>query len=317
MSENIILVSFLAALRVVLPMGILMLIGFTCRVKNLIDRPSMKRFDSLLFYVFMPCLLFKNIYEIDFSLEFGHQVFLFTLICLVINFFVAITVTPKIIKDTKKAASVEQAIVRCNYILFGVSVSEAIYGEGKIGAVILLGTLVVPAINVLSAIILEMNRAGRANPIKLFIAILKNPMIIGAISAFIFKGLEINIPNPIWSVIKSLSNSTTTVSFISLGIGLEMVSKGKLKPLIFAVIMRMIFVPVVFLTLGVISGFKGEELCALMVVFAAPTAVASYPMAVAMGADGELAGQIVCVTTMLSLITIFLWVFGLGTFSLL
>ena len=317
MSDNIILVSFFAALRVVLPMGILMLIGFACRVKNLIDRPSMKKFDSLLFYVFMPCLLFKNIYEIDFSLEFGHQVFLFTLICLVINFFVAIIVTPKIINDTKKAASVEQAIVRCNYILFGVAVSEAIYGEGNIGAVILLGTLVVPAINILSAIILEMNRSGRANPIELFIAILKNPMIIGAISAFIVKGLGINIPNPIWSVIKSLSNSTTTVSFISLGIGLEMVSKGELKPLIFAVIMRMVFVPVVFLTLGVVSGFKGEELCALMVVFAAPTAVASYPMAVAMGADGELAGQIVCVTTMLSLITIFLWVFGLGSLSLL
>ena len=314
---SIVSLSFFAALRVVLPMAILMLIGYFSRSRGLIDRTSMKKFDSILFYVFMPCLLFKNVYEIDFSVKFNHQLFLFAALCLTVNFLVAIFLTPRVIKDSKKAASVEQAIVRGNYILFGVAVSEAIYGEGKIGAVILLGTFVVPAINILSAVILEMNRSGRANPFKLFIAVLKNPMIIGAIAAFIVKGLNIIIPVPIWSVIRSLSNSTTTVSFISLGIGLEMISKGEMKPLIFAIVMRMIFVPGVFLTSGAIFGFKGDELCALMVMFAAPTAVASYPMAVAMGADGELAGQIVCVTTILSILTMFLWVFSLGSLGLL
>ena len=44
-----------------------------------------------------------------------------------------------------------------------------------------------------------------------------------------------------------------------------------------------------------------------MILFAAPVAVSSYPMAVAMGADGDLAAQLVAYTTILCLPTIFLW----------
>lgn len=42
-----------------------------------------------------------------------------------------------------------------------------------------------------------------------------------------------------------------------------------------------------------------------MVLFAAPTAVSSYPMAVAMGTDGSLSGQLVCTTTVISVFTMF------------
>ena len=48
-------------------------------------------------------------------------------------------------------------------------------------------------------------------------------------------------------------------------------------------------------------------LCALMILFAAPTAVSSYPMAVAMDADGDFAAQMVAYTTIFCLPTIFLW----------
>ena len=52
---------------------------------------------------------------------------------------------------------------------------------------------------------------------------------------------------------------------------------------------------------------------ALMILFAAPTAVSSYPMAVAMDADGEFAAQMVAYTTIFCLPTIFLWTLLLNT----
>ena len=79
----------------------------------------------------------------------------------------------------------------------------------------------------------------------------------------------------------------------------------------------MIVVPFAFLPLGALLGFRGQSLCAIMVTFAAPSAVASYPMAVAMGADGQLAGQLVCTTTVLSVITIFLWTFAFKSLGLM
>ena len=310
--------SFLGALRVVTPMIILMLLGWYCRTSGMITRPSMKEYDRIIFKVFMPLLLFKNIYDMDFSQGFAHKEMIFAAVCMLINFVFCLKFPPVLTNDPRKSSVIGQAVVRGNYVIFGVVVSEALYGEGNIGMVIMMGVLVVPLINVFSAIILEAGRAGKSSPAKLFIAVLKNPMIIGAIFAFIFKGFNIPIPAPIWSVIRSIANSTTTVSFLSLGVGLDMagdISDHKL--LLWGVILRMLIVPGVFMPLAVLCGFRGQSLCAMMVIFAAPSAVASYPMAVAMGADGQLAGQLVCTTTVLSVITIFLWTFAFKSLGLM
>ena len=87
--------------------------------------------------------------------------------------------------------------------------------------------------------------------------------------------------------------------------------------LLWGIFLRMFVVPFIFMPLSILFGFRDQSLCAMLVVFAAPTAVSSYPMAVAMGADGQLAGQLVCATTILSILTIFFWTLGLKTFGLM
>ncbi len=299
-------------------MMILMIIGWLCRTQGIIDRPAMKEYDRVIFKVFMPLLLFKNIYDMDFSQGFAQKEMIFAAVCMLINFVFCLKFPPVLTNDPRKSSVIGQAVVRGNYVIFGVVVSEALYGEGNIGMVIMMGVLVVPLINIFSAIILEAGRAGKSSPAKLLLAVLKNPMIIGAIFAFIFKGFSIPIPAPIWSVIRSIANSTTTVSFLSLGVGLDMADAiSDRRLLIWGVILRMIVVPGVAMPLAVLCGFRGQSLCAMMVIFAAPSAVASYPMAVAMGADGQLAGQLVCTTTILSVLTIFLWTFAFKSLGLM
>ena len=310
--------SFIAALTVVSPMMILMIIGWLCRSKGVITRPAMKEYDRLIFRIFMPLLLFKNIYEINFSGGVALKEMVFTAVCLLILFALCLDCPRYLTKDPRKYSVIGQAIVRGNYVIFGVVVSEALYGEGNIGMVIMMSIIVVPMVNVFSAILLEAGRSGKSSPAKLFLAVLKNPMIIGAICAFIVKGFGIKIPSVLWSVIRSIANSTTTISFISLGVGLDMADAiADRRLLAWGVILRMIVLPGVVLPLAVISGFRGQSLCAMMVTFAAPSAVASYPMAVAMGADGQLAGQLVCTTTVLSVITIFLWTFAFKSLGLM
>ena len=255
--------SFFAALRVVIPMIILMSLGYLSRVNNFITRPSMKEFDRLIFKFFMPALLFKNIYEMDFSKGFLIKEMIFTGICLLVIFIFAIYFPRLLTSDGNKSSVLGQAIGRGNYILYGVAVSEALYGEGNVGAVVMLSVLVIPAINIFAAVILELNRSGQAKFGKLFLAILKNPMIIGALLAFIFKIFSLSIPLPIWSAIRSLANSTTTVSFLSLGVGLEMAQGGDIKLLIWGVFLRMIIVPVIFMPLSIFMGFRDQSLCAV------------------------------------------------------
>ena len=64
-------------------------------------------------------------------------------------------------------------------------------------------------------------------------------------------------------------------------------------------------------------GFRGIALAGLFLVFASPTAASSYPMAKELGGNGELAGLIVAVNNVCSLMTIFLWLALLMSMNLL
>ena len=68
-------------------------------------------------------------------------------------------------------------------------------------------------------------------------------------------------------------------------------------------------------TIGIAALFLAGFL--LLMIFGAPVAASSYPMAVNMGGDGELAGQLVFVSTALSLLTIFTFIFTLSQLGLL
>ena len=70
-------------------------------------------------------------------------------------------------------------------------------------------------------------------------------------------------------------------------------------------------------TLGALLGFRDAAFVSLLGVFASPTAVNSFTMAQQMGGDAELAGDTVVVTSAVSMLTMFLWVFlfkSLGMF---
>nr|WP_325184318.1 AEC family transporter [uncultured Oscillibacter sp.] len=310
--------SFLTAAGVVIPMALLMLLGVGLRKTGLTDRSTMRGVDNLLFRLFMPVLLFKNIYETDISQSFTPKEALFIAAALLALFPAALLLPRKLVKDRRQAASIGQAMLRTNYLLFGIAVAESLFGEGNAGPVALLGTIIIPMTNALGVIVLELGRSGRASPGKVLTSILKNPMILATLAALGAAALPFRIPGPLWGVVEDVAGVTTTLSFLSLGVSLDFgEARANRKPLALGVALRMAAMPLVFLPLSVALGFRGQTLCALMVLFAAPTAVASYPLAVAMGADGPLAGQLVCATTVLSMFTMFLCTFllrGLGLF---
>ena len=310
--------SFLAALRVVVPMALLMLVGAGARRMGVVDRPAMRSVDKLAFRIFMPVLLFKNIYETDLSRSFGLEEALFAAAAVTAIFPLALLLPRRLVEDRPKAAAIGQAMMRANYILFGIAVAESIYGEGNVGPVALLGAVAVPLTNAYSVVILGVGRSGRAEPGELLWSILKNPMVLATLAALGMMALPLRIPELLWGVIEDIAGVTTTISFLSLGVSLDLGEvRADRRPLAVGVFLRMVLIPLVFLPLSVALGFRGQGLCGLMVLFAAPSAVASYPMAVAMGADGPLAGQLVCANTVLSVFTMFCWTFLFKSLGLL
>lgn len=307
--------SFLMAVQVVLPMTLMVGIGVLFRIFKVADGPTMKKVDNMIFKVFMPMLSFYNIYKTDFTQLKTIGYILYGAAGLLILFLIAMFAVPRFVKPGPTAAAYGQAIFRTNYLIFGAAVAESIYGEGNIGFVTLLGAVAVPMYNALAAILLEKARNGNASPRKLLLAIAKNPTVVATAAGLLVNFSGLVLPDLVLGVVKDLSSLTTPLSFLSIGVTLSLGSVGKKGYLISSTLLRLLVIPAVFVTGAALLGFRGQEMCALLILFAAPVAVSSYPTAVAMGADGDFAAQMVAYTTVFCLPTIFVWTLLLNSFG--
>ncbi len=309
--------SFLVAAQVVVPMAILMAIGVWMRLASVADRPTMKKVDQIVTKVFMPLLMFKNVYTADLTNLSGYGFFLYGIGGLIVLFLFGILVLPKVMKNRASAAAMGQALLRPNYMLFGAVVAESIHGEGNIGLVMILGAFAIPFFNALAVILLEIGRNATATPGKIFKSICKNTIVMAAVVAMVFKLFHLELPAMLQDVVWDLSGLATPLAFLSLGVSMDIQSMRSNRNILgWGILGRLVIIPVIFLGGGILLGFRGLELTALLVLFATPTAVSSYPLAVSMEADGELAGQMVIFTTLCSLVTIFFWVWLLSSFAL-
>lgn len=299
--------SLVMASRVVIPMAIMVGVGMLLRIVKLTDEPTMKNVDKLIFNLFLPLLCFYNVYQTDFSkvTQLGYIFFGAGMVLLL--FLAGLLLIPKFVKPMPTAASYGQALFRTNYVIFGAAVAESIYGAGNFGLVSLLSAVIVPMFNGLAAVLLERARNRSAAAGKLLVAVAKNPTIIATVLGLVMNLMGLRIPVLLVDVVEDLSGLTTPLSFLSIGVTLKLSQVEKKGYLVSAVLLRLVLIPMAILPLAILLGFRGQELCALMILFAAPTAVSSYPMAVAMDADGDFAAQMVAYTTIFCLPTIFLW----------
>jgi len=148
--------------------------------------------------------------------------------------------------------------------------------------------------------------------------IITNPLIIASIIGLFFIYFKIKLPTPIEKTINDISKIATPLAFILLGSSFTFSAFSLyIKQLSITILGKLIIVPGIVLYIAALLGFRNIELTCLLSVFASPTAVSSYTMAEQMDGDSILAGQIVVLTSIISIITVFLWIFILKQTSLI
>ena len=89
------------------------------------------------------------------------------------------------------------------------------------------------------------------------------------------------------------------------------------RPLLITLSVKLVIFPAAFLGVALLMGFRGVDLAVLLTLFGSPIAVSSFTMAQQMGGDDQLAGQLVIFSSVLSIGTIFLLIWGLKYFAFL
>lgn len=304
--------SFLLSFNLVFPMFLLLATGKLARKTNLLTSESTDRLNALVFKIFLPVSIFKNVYNSSVSDVFDKKLIAFGIISVTLCFLLLILLTSGC-KNRKSRGVLIQGIYRSNFLIFGLPVAESFYPDGSLsGKASVLIAIIVPLFNGLAVIALEMFKENKQSGMKTFLNILKNPLIIGSALGFValfLKEAGFLLPDAVYKTVSDLSATATPLALIALGASLDFSKiKGESKYLIWGLLGKLVLSPAVFIGAAVLLGFRDRELAIILSMFASPASVSSYTMAQQMGADDDLAAELVVIGTAVSLITVFLWV---------
>lgn len=313
--------NLIFSLNITLPIFLTIVVGYVLRQIKLLDSNFVKTLNKLNFNVTLPALVFVDLYEADFFevWDTGYVLFCFivTFICIV----VILCLTLIFCKDRSIIGEFVQASYRGSAALLGLALVQNIYGSSTVAPLMFIGS--VPLYNVAAVIILSVFGSGEGKTDKKQIlhsvkGVLTNPILIAIALGLIASLTRLALPHIAEKTISNLAVSATPLALLGLGAGFEgKAARRLIKPTLLASFIRLIALCAVFLPIAVHMGFTGEKLIAILVMLGAPTTPSSYIMAKNMGHEGTLTSGAVVITTLLSSLTLTLWLFLLKSHGLI
>lgn len=304
---------FILAVSVVLPLFIYMLVGVLIKRCKIFSEDNFKAVNNMIFRVLIPLTLFFSVYKVNLKNAIQPKLYLYVWLSVIVTFFIICGIFKGMKPDKSNTATIIQGMYRSNFVLFGVSVASSLCDAEGVAAISALSALVVPTFNILAVILFESFRGEKVSVKKMLCGILKNPLVDAGILGILAGILELRLPELLTEPLEKLGDAATPLALVTLGgmLSVKSISEHRWYLLVSA-LGKLVFVPFLTVVLGILAGFRGNDLVAVLTVFAAPTAVASTPMAQSMGGNGKLAGEIVAVTSAGCILTIFLWVLVLS-----
>ena len=318
------------SVNAVLPLIICMAAGYLFRRTKLVDEGFCRKCNTFCFKTFLPLMIFMNVYNSDLESAVQPGAFLFAAAAVLVIFAAAFLIIPRIVKKESvdsagspvSAASRQAVLIQCifrsNFVIFGYQVVANVYGAGEAAVASVMAAIVVPLYNVLAVITLEYFTNSKNGLRPVILGIIKNPLIIGAVAALLFKLSGLTLPAPLYTGLSDMAGMATPLALVVLGGTFHFDAlRRNAGALAIGTLGKIVVAPLVMVPIAAAFGFRDANLLSLVIVFASPAAVNSYTMAAAYGHDPELAGQLVVVTSVLSMVSVFGWIFLLRTLGLI
>ena len=300
--------------NVVVPIFLLIILGYFLTRIKLWDEHFLKIANNLCFKCLLPVLLFHNVASANIFQVFNGKLIAYVCLCALVICGILFIIVPLFIKDKKRCGVMIQGTFRSNFLLFGVPLGMSIgKADGGILAAVV-AAFYVPLINMLSVISLYVFSDAENKSLKsALLGIVKNPLVIGGVSGLVFSLIRnyigFEIPEMLDTTLNNIKSTATPLAFLILGGDLKFNNMLRnIKVSVFAVLGKVLLIPAIMIPVSAILGFDRLEMAILLAVFATPNAVSSYAMARNYEADHELAGEIITLSTLFSIFTIFAFI---------
>ena len=310
--------NLIVAVNCVIPVFICLAVGYIAKMRRVIPEGTYPYINRFSFTVLLSVQMFHNVYSAEFNRAFSLRLIAYLLGATLFIYITAGLIFRHAVKDPRRRGAYWQDAYRTNVAIVGIALMEVLSDANGVALMTIAVSILVPLYNVLAVIALELCSGRKVSIGTALRNVLKNPLIIGAVSGILVRFIGLRLPSAVESAVASLGKAGMTMALLTLGASFDFSEVGKnLRRLLFGNIMRLIIVPLITVGCAVFFGFRGDELAVILLCGATPVATTAFSMAQVYNSDYELTGQLVVTTSLMSCPTLFVWIFALKQLHLI
>jgi len=296
----------------VMPMTIMIAIGI---LLEKIFHLDIKTLSKLNFYLFSPAVIFTLLYETPIAAGLIGKVLLYFFSFMIVQ-YVVVEIVVRIRRYTPTMRSaMRNSVLFYNSANYGIPLNQLAFAGNKetlgIQVIIMMLQSLVPNTYGIYSV-----NSHKSNMKDVWKTIIGMPVIYVIPLAFLMRGFEIPIPDPIQTPINYVSDAFIGTALLTLGVQLGQmewkISRSLAIDVSISGALRLIGGPLLAWAVVTLLGIEGLTAAALIVSSAVPTSLSSVLLAVEFDNEKEFASQAVFVSTLISIVTVAVVIFALN-----
>lgn len=284
--------------NVTAPILLVLALGVLFRQRKWVDGHFVEVGNRLMFYVFMPSLLFLATATNPLSTYEDLPLVSFGVVATFCVVGVLWLVAPVFVERKRRGVFVQSSF-RSNIGMIGLALCLNAFGEDALARAGVYAAAMIVGYNILSIMVLTADRS------KVLRNLASNPLLIGVLTGMAWHHFGLPLPQFLEGALGYLARMALPLALICIGASLAWRELGFDHPhVLWAALFKMVIIPVCVTSAAVWYGFRGEDLGILFLMVAAPTAMVAFVMAKEMTPHSEGVAETIALTTLAMPITV-------------
>lgn len=290
----------MSVILLILPDFLLIALGWMLLHKWRFKPEFFRELEKLVYYVLFPALLFQSITKTPISLGDALELLKATAALVGAGVILAWLARPVLRPDASAHASLSQTVYRFNTYL-GLSLASGLGGATQTTMAILVG-FAVPMVNVAAV-----HSLARKNG-RILTEIIRNPLILGTSVGLVWNLAGLPVPDLVHVTLERLGLCALAIGLLCVGAALSLqATRGQGPVVAWVVVARLLIMPIVAIVIGMWLDLSLVERQTLLLFASLPTATSAHVLAARMGGQPQLVAVTMSIGTILSAITIPVW----------
>ena len=257
--------------------------------------------EKLVYFILFPALLFYATSRAPFDFSQSGRLLQTAMITTIAGIALGWLARPLFTVGPMIFESAVQTAFRFNSYI-ALAIASRLAGDAGTSLMALIIGFAVPVCNMAAVHALAHKRGG------LGMALLKNPLLMATVTGVLFNLAGLHVPEVVNATLSRLGNASIALGLITVGAGLRL--KDGPRPNAIAayfIAVKLLMLPAIAFSVGRWLALPPLHLQIVVMFSALPTASSAYVLAARMGGNGPFVAFIVSAGTLVSVLTLPLW----------